>query len=229
MLRMPIVHTPPPVYSPAPWQQTTAQLDQFEQVDHTAPRDLIWRGEGSSTTRAFSPLLGFMGRVTCTLLFASFLTLSGCKKFDELVGARKTETTNTSSMRALSDSDLFISKSRTVRLKPNRELSKRLRNKLEGEAYHRAKALIAKDVKPRIRQAFPIDCRGHKIYFKMDWNYLSYELETVRTLGNGTRVMRILCKTTWENAWCQRRYRGNRAQGVRGSKIPYSITNPALR
>lgn len=250
MLRMPVIHTPPPVCSAVSWQQAATPVDQYRQADYAAPTNIIWHGDQTSTApyfkevetdplrheptvfqNPFSPLFGFMGRIACTLLVSSFLALSGCRWFDELVGAQKTETTNTSSMRALSDSDLFIGKSRTVRLKLNRELSKRLRTKLEGEAYHRARALMAKDVRQKVKAAYPNDCHFGKFTFGYDiaWNHFSYSLETVKTYKNGSRLVRVLCLTTWKTGWCKRKYSSNRAKGISGSKIPYSIGNSALK
>lgn len=249
MLRMPTIHTPPPVYAGGQWQPAATQLDHFVQADHTLPTDLIWHGDQTSAMpyfegiepaplqnelilpqSPFSRLFGFMGRVACTLLISSFLALSGCKWLDEFAGKKNTETTNTSSMRALSDSNLFIGKSKTIRLKPNRTISKRLRYKLKGQAYHRARELIEKDVRKKVKAAYPNDCHFGNFVFEFDmaWDHLYYSQETVRVLKSGTRLVRIVCKTTWKTGWCKRRYSGNQAKGIRGSKIPYSISNPAL-
>jgi hypothetical protein len=249
MLRMPVIHTPPPVYAPVAWQQNATSVDKYGQADYAAPPDLIWHGDQTSAVRyfeevepdplqhepallpsPFSPFFGFMRRVACTLLLGSFLTLSGCKWLDKST-EKNTGTTNAAAMRALPDDALFIGKSRTVRLGPNRELSRRLREKLQAEAYHAARELIAKDVRAKVKAAYPNDCHFGKFTFgfKMAWDHLYYSQETIRVLKSGTRLVRIVCKTTWKTGWCKRRYSGNRAKGISGSRIPYETPNPALR
>jgi hypothetical protein len=212
---MPVVHTFPPIHSPIAQQQTIEPLEQADQFS-TAHQP-----------RLFSPLLGF----TCTLLFVSFLTLSGCKKFDELIGARKTESSNSSSTSALLDDALFTGKSRAVWLRPNHQLSKRLHDQLKAEAYQAARKLIDKDVREKVKAEYPNDCHFGKFTFGYDvaWNYFSYSLEIVRTRKNGYRLVRVLCKTTWEIGWCKRKESGDLSMNISGSRIPYSIPNPALR
>lgn len=227
MLRMPVIHTPPPTCPPVSWQQGTASLDNFELVDSTASKTCM-RNEGQpSGNRTLSPLIGF----TYMLLFASFLALSGCKKFDELIGARKAETSSTSSVRALPDDTLFIGTSRAVWLKPNRTLPKKLHDQLKAQAYREARKLIDKDVREKVKAAYPNDCHFGNFTFEYDiaWNYFSYDMETVRTRKNGWRLVRVLCKTTWRLGWCKQRYTGDRSMNISGSRIPYSTPNPALK
>ena len=217
MLKMPIAHKPPPTFLPGGQQQITAPLDQFEQVDHNSI---------SHRTHLSSPLLG----LTCTLLFASFLALSGCKKFDELIGARKSETSSTNSVRTLPDDALFIGASKTVWLKPNRTLPKKLHDQLKAQAYREARKLMDKDVREKVKAAYPNDCHFGNFTFEYDiaWNYFSYDLETLTTRKNGWRRVRVLCKATWKSGWCRQRYSGDRSMNISGSRIPYSIPNPAL-
>jgi hypothetical protein len=102
---------------------------------------------------------------------------------------------------------------------------------LKAEAYQAARKLIDKDVREKVKAEYPNDCHFGKFTFGYDvaWNYFSYSLEIVRTRKNGYRLVRVLCKTTWEIGWCKRKESGDLSMNISGSRIPYSIPNPALR